>query len=101
MENIKIQKDQITIKSQSATSKAILRFLIENLTPEIKLTIFRQENPTNIRVPAQLNTYMGHKIMGTYDNNSKIFDAFGIEEEDMAEIMTHKGQVQWKDPFEP
>ena len=100
MENIKIKRTQVNIKGQSATAKAILQFMVNNLHDEVKLTVFRQENPTNIRVPAQLNTYLGHKLIGTYDNEGKIFEAFTVEEEDISEIMTHKGEVQWKDPFE-
>lgn len=99
MENITIKKEQITIKGQSVTAKALLQFMVNNLNPDVTLTVFRQENPTNIRVPAQLNTYKGHKLLGTYDNDSQIFDAFSIEEEDISEIMTHKNAAQWVSPY--
>lgn len=99
MEKIKINKTQIVNKGQSISAKAILNFMIENFTDEVKLTVFRQENPTNIRVPAQLNTFAGHKLLGTFDNEAKIFESFGLEEEGLSEIMTHKGEPQWLNPY--
>ncbi|MEW5819241.1 MAG: hypothetical protein AB1782_03550 [Cyanobacteriota bacterium] len=99
METITIKKQYVTIKGQSTTAKAILQFMVDNLADEVKLTVFRQENPSNIKVPAQLNTYLGHKLLGTYDNDAKTFEAFSIEEEDISEIMTHKSDVQWKNPY--
>jgi hypothetical protein len=100
VEKVKISKEQIKNKGQSTTAKALIHFMIKNFPSDVKLTIFRQENPTNIRVPGQLNTYLGHKLLGTYDNENKIFEAFSIEEEDISEIMTHQNEVQWQSPFE-
>jgi hypothetical protein len=100
VEKIKIAKGQISNKGQSTTAKAILSFMIENFPTEVNLTVFRQENPTNIRIPAQLNTYAGHKLLGTYDNNKHLFEAFALEEEDINEIMTHQAEIQWKNPYE-
>jgi hypothetical protein len=100
VEKIKIKREQVKNKGQSTTAKAIIHFMIEHFSPEVKLTVFRQENPTHIRVPAQLNTYSGHKLLGTFDNEKKIFEAFGLEEEDISEIMTHQSEVQWKTPYQ-
>lgn len=99
METVKIKKEQITNKGQNITGKAILNFVIENFTPEVTITVFRQENPTFIKIPAQLNTYSGHKLIGNFNIETKIFEAVTLQEEDISEIMTHKEQIQWKNPY--
>lgn len=98
MEIIKIHKDQIANKGSSVTGKAIIDFMIENFLPEVKLTVFIQENPSSARVPAQLNSYLGHKLIGTFDMESKLFEVFSMEEEGISEMLTHKIDVQWKNP---
>lgn len=99
MERITISKENIQIIGQTETARAIIRFLVENMSSEVTLTVFRQENPNNIKVPAQLNTYKGHKLIGNYLNETKTFEATTIQEEDISEIMTHKSSNQWKSPY--
>lgn len=99
MEKLSIKKEQIQVTGQTETATAILTFLVENLRQEVVLTVFKQENPNNIKVPAQLNTYKGHKLIGNFNSETNTFEALTIQEEDISEIMTHKSSNQWKNPY--
>lgn len=96
MEKIIIKKDQIINNAKTVTGKDLIDFIIQNLPMEIKLVVFKQESGYSNKIPAQINTYSGHKLVGIYNSESLKYTAISIEEEDLHEIMPHQNERQWK-----
>jgi len=96
MEKYVIDKDQIVNSSNTQTGKDLIDFMILNLPAKVTIVVFKQESGLSTKIPTQLNTYSGHKIIGIFDDKTLKFNASSIEEENIQEIMSHQNEKQWK-----